>query len=180
MSECECLNNGSCMMNNQTSNYYCVCSDCTDGDVCQNIYYYVQHSMASSMLIYILLEELGFTRITLKTFFIFMLSVVTVLSFINNLITLLTCFIQKIRITVCGVYIILYSILSFIGIAFLEIIAIVTLFYNSDLLEHPLINCTLMPTFLSLIHDICLWLSAFIAVERLLIELFQYSLYRTR
>ncbi|CAF1518492.1 unnamed protein product, partial [Rotaria sordida] len=26
----------------------------------------------------------------------------------------------------------------------------------------------------------CLWLSAFIAVERLLIELFHYSLYRTR
>ncbi|CAF5094381.1 unnamed protein product, partial [Rotaria sp. Silwood1] len=37
-----------------------------------------------------------------------------------------------------------------------------------------------MPAFINLMYYICLWLSAFIAVERVLIEFFHYSLYRTR
>ncbi|CAF4609079.1 unnamed protein product, partial [Rotaria sp. Silwood1] len=29
MSECKCLHNGQCITNATTSNYTCVCSDCT-------------------------------------------------------------------------------------------------------------------------------------------------------
>ena len=105
-----------------------------------------------------------------------MISLLTVLSFINNLLTLSTCFIHKIRITVCGLYIIFYSIFSFIGVAFLEVIAIVALFYNNELKKHPLIHCALIPAFVNLTSDMCLWLSVFIAIERVLIQFFHYSL----
>lgn len=180
MSECKCLNNGQCLMNNETSNYYCVCTGCTGGEFCQNRYYYVQYSMSSSMLINILMEESASTRLTLKFLFIFLFSLLTVVSFINSLLTLSTCFIRKIRITICGLYIIIYSIFSFIGIALLEIIAVVALFYNDELNKYPVIHCALIPMFLYLTFNIYLWLSAFIAVERLLIQLFHYSHYRTR
>jgi hypothetical protein len=132
------------------------------------------------MLINILMEESASTRLTLKFLFIFLFSLLTVVSFINSLLTLSTCFIRKIRITICGLYIIIYSIFSFIGIALLEIIAVVALFYNDELNKYPVIHCALIPMFLYLTFNIYLWLSAFIAVERLLIQLFHYSHYRTR
>ena len=180
MNECKCLNNGQCMLNNETSNFSCVCSDCTGGEYCENIYYYVLYLMSSSMSIDILLEESSSTRITLKILFISILSLLAALSFINNLLTFSTCFKRKIRITVCGLYIIVHSITSFIGIVFVEIIAVVTLFYNNELEKHPLIYCTLLPTFQKLAYDICLWMSAFIAVERVFIQFGYYSIYRTR
>ncbi|CAF4632925.1 unnamed protein product, partial [Rotaria sp. Silwood2] len=58
--------------------------------------------------------------------------------------------------------------------------AIVGLFYNNALNKHPVIFCTFFPTFQTLIYDICTWLCAFIAVERALIECFDYSVFRTR
>ncbi|CAF3713690.1 unnamed protein product, partial [Rotaria sordida] len=69
---------------------------------------------------------------------------------------------------------------DFIYVAFLEIIAIIVLFYNNELNKHSLIHCTLIPTFVNIMYDMCVWLSAFIAIERVLIEFFHYSLYRTR
>ena len=180
MSGCKCLNNGQCVMNNETSNYSCVCSDCTGGEFCENIYYYVQYFMASSISIEILSKESTSTRILLKIIFIVIFSLLTVLSLINNLLTISTCWVPKIRITVCGLYIIVYSISSFIGLAFVEVIVIVTLFYNNELKKHPLIHCALLPTFLKVTYDLCLWMSAFIAVERVFIQFNYYSIYRTR
>ena len=180
MSACPCLNNGQCVMNNHTLNYSCICSDCTGGEFCEEVYSYVQYLMSSSISIDIFLQESPSTRMTLKILFIFLFSILTALSVVNNLLTLLTCFIRKVRITVCGTYMILYSIISLLGMVFSEMLAIVVLFYNNELKKHPLIHCVIMSAFFNFTHAICLWLSASIALERVLIQYSYISLYRTR
>ena len=180
MTACPCLNNGQCVLNNYTLNYFCVCSDCTGGEYCEDVYSYVQYLISSSISVEILLHESPSTRMALKILFIFLFSLLTGLSFVNNLLTLLTCFIRKIRITVCGIYMILYCIISLLCIIFIEILAFVVLFYNNDLKEHPLIYCTFISIFLNFAHAMCQWICALIAVERVLIQYCVVSLYRRR
>ena len=136
--------------------------------------------MSSSMSIEILLQELPSARMTLEIIFISLFSLLTAFSFVNSLLTLFTCSIRKIRITVCGLYIIVYSIISLLSVVFLEVITVVVLFYNNELKEHPIIFCTFPSAFLNFTYAICLWLTAFIALERVLIQYSYNSLYRTR
>lgn len=157
-----------------------MCSACAKDEFCENIQYYVQYAMSSWITINILLEESIAKQIALKFFYIFLFSMLTLSSLINNYLSIATCFIRRIRITICGCYIILYSISSCIAFLSLQIITVVVLFYNDQLKKNSIVYCNLIPTVLYLMYYLCRWLSAFIAVERALIQFFNYSIYRTR
>jgi hypothetical protein len=75
---------------------------------------------------------------------------------------------------------IVYSISSFLALIFLEMIAVATLLYNNELNKYPQLYCSILPALLYLALNINLWLSAFIAVERVLIQFEYLSIYRTR
>ncbi|CAF1210223.1 unnamed protein product [Rotaria sp. Silwood1] len=57
---------------------------------------------------------------------------------------------------------------------------IVTLFFNEELVKHSLIHCRIITTILNSTLILCLWTGAFVSIERVLIQLFKYSLYRSR
>jgi hypothetical protein len=65
---------------------------------------------------------------------------------------------------------------------FLEVVAIITLFFNNQLLLHSFLHCRFLLGCVNILLRVCLWTSSFLAIERTLIECFnsRFSLYRTR
>ncbi|CAF5095469.1 unnamed protein product, partial [Rotaria sp. Silwood1] len=49
-----------------------------------------------------------------------------------------------------------------------------------ELVKHSLIHCRIITTILNSTLILCLWTGAFVSIERVLIQLFKYSLYRSR
>ena len=160
-----------------------LCKECTGGPQCEITYNYLSFSMSSSMSVDVLSavtqeqhQFFLFLYTFLITFFVFV-------AIVNNLICIET-FLKstKIRITTCGVYLLVYSVYSLVGMCILEVITLVTLFFNDQLLSNSVLYCRFLPGCVNILYFASLWTSSFLAVERTLIECFNshYSLYRTR
>jgi hypothetical protein len=163
-------------------NFTPVCKECTGGLQCEFTYKYLSFSMSSSMSVDMLSEVTSDQQQAVLFFYTLLLTFFVFVAIINNVICIETFISPKIRMTTCGVYLLIYSTYSIVGMCLLEIITIITLFFNDQLLSHSVLYCNFLPGCVNILFFSSLWTSSFLAVERTLIECFnsRYSLYRTR
>jgi hypothetical protein len=89
-------------------------------------------------------------------------------------------FSRKIRITNSGVYLIVFSVCSLFYSVILEINILTLLHYRKFQQKNLLIYCTVCAALRRIVSLMCMWLSACIALERALIECFDYGLFERR
>jgi hypothetical protein len=117
----------------------------------------------------------------LKCIYIIIANALVLISCINNLISIQTLSRHRIRITPLGVYLILFTIFSAVEMFALEVS--IVLAYTRELSvskSYRYVYCNILSSFSVTPSFLALWLSAFIAIERVLIQCFKLSLYRTR
>jgi hypothetical protein len=117
----------------------------------------------------------------LKCIYMIIVNALVLISFISNLISIQTLFRHRIRITPLGLYLIHFTIFSAVEMFGLELS--VVLAYTRELSfskSYRYFYCNILDSFSVTPSFLALWLSAFIAIERVLIQCFKLSLYRTR
>ena len=141
---------------------------------------YLRFSMSASMSIDILSQRILEWQVTLIVIYVSLSTLHFVTAVICNLLAIVTLFRKKIRITSSGVYLIVFSLASLIGMILLYFRIIVTLFFNEELDKNTLIHCRIITTILNFTLILCLWTGALVSVERVLIQCFKYNFYRSR
>jgi hypothetical protein len=141
---------------------------------------YLRFSMSASMSIDILSQETLDWQVALTVIYVTLSTIQFLMATICNLLTIETLLQKKIRITSCGIYLLVFSLSSLIGMILLYIRIIVTLFFNEELDRNSLIHCRIITTILNLTLILCLWTGAFVSIERVLIQCYNYSFYRSR
>ncbi|CAF2877468.1 unnamed protein product [Rotaria sp. Silwood2] len=141
---------------------------------------YLRFSMSASMSIDILSQKTLKWQVALKVIYISLSTLQFLTATICNLLTMKTLLKKKIRITSLGVYLIVFILASLIGMILLYVRIIVTLVFNEELDKNSLIHCRIITTILNSTLILSLWTGAFVSIERVLIQLYNYSLYRSR
>ncbi|CAF1428684.1 unnamed protein product [Rotaria sordida] len=136
--------------------------------------------MSASMSIDILSQRSLKWQVALETIYVGLSTLQFLMATICNLPTIETLLQKKIRSTSLGVYLIIFSVASLIGMILLYFRIIVTLFFNEELDKNSLIHCRIITTILNFTFMLCVWTGAFVSIERVLIQLYKYSLYRSR
>lgn len=112
----------------------------------------------------------------------FAVAVLLFLAVINTLASLPTFLLAEIRLTNCGVFQILYcctGLLTLIGMQF----RMLTMLTFDNLLRtyaYRYFACNIIPVLVILMADSCMWLSALLAIEFVLLECFELNAHRTR
>ena len=155
---------GRCTLNQLANTTYCHCDPCYEGILC-DVRSYTQHEFNRG-LAYFIVCTLGLC-----------------FSLLNNGLCLelfITC--KKIRLSNCGVYLIIYSILSIVGsiLGFLD----GTLKYFPNVLydydRYPANRCIIAKVGHTVLVYLCLCFSAWVAVERSLVLWFEVKTNHTR
>jgi len=113
-----------------------------------------------------------------RIFYIIIITFLVVIGLINNIAGLMTFTRESIRITACGVYLIVFSICTIIFMIFFQIIVLTIVEYDTP--SFRLWSCYANP-YISLVMGFeVIWITVGIAIERVLIECFNMDLYGTR
>ena len=142
--------------------------------------YCLRFSMGGSILVDILRQTSLEWRLALKVVYVLLATVQFITSISCNLLMIRTLLQKKIRITSCGVYLLLFSLVSLIAMNIFYIRIILTLYFNKELNRNSLIHCRLSMAVSNCTQIICLWSAAFVSVERVLIQCFHFNIYRSR
>jgi hypothetical protein len=163
-SNASCLNGGECIADK------CICSTaCFLGDRCETYYNAIDLPLSSAMLEDTLTARIVYT--------IIITSLVTI-GLLNNIAGLMTFTRESIRITACGVYLIVFSACTIILMIFLQTIVLTILEYDTP--SFRLWSCYACPYISLTMGFTGIWMSVGIAIERVLIECFNMNLYGTR
>ncbi len=159
-----CLNDGQCISN------HCICSTaCFLGDRCESSYNIIDLPISSAML-----EDTPTARIV----YMIISTCLVVIGLVNNITGLMTFTRESVRITACGVYLIVFSTSAIICMICLQISVPTVAGYDTP--SFRLWSCYASP-FISLTMGFTgLWVSVGIAIERVLIECLNMNLYGTR
>ncbi len=104
-------------------------------------------------------------------------------AFVNNFLCLYTCISsKKIRITSMGIYLILYCISSLVTVIGIEIDLINILYFDhkTSSIPYGFFSCSFLPVLIISMASVSLWLSACVAIERILIESAVLQLFGSR
>ncbi len=159
-----CLNGGQCVANN------CICSTaCFIGDRCETYYNTIDLPFSSAML-----QDTFVARIV----YIIIITLLVVIGLVNNIAGLMTFTRENIRITACGVYLIVFSACTIIFLMLLQLIVLTIAEYDTP--SFRLWSCYGNPYISLVLGFTGIWISVGIAIERVLIECFDMNLYGTR
>ncbi|CAF2765642.1 unnamed protein product [Rotaria sp. Silwood2] len=156
----QCLNGGYCSLNGT-----CICSsDCFVGNFCEINYNAVRFPLTGA----ILQDTLATRDSYIGCFFLF-----GFIGLINNILSLITFIREKIRLTVCGIYLILLSIFG-IGLTFTIFTYIITIVrYKNQ--TYKLFACHFIPFIAVALNDGVILFTAAIAIERILIDCWNFQ-----
>jgi hypothetical protein len=115
---------------------------------------------------------------TARIVYIIISTCLVVIGLINNIAGLMTFTRESIRITACGVYLIVFSSTSIIYMICLQISVLTIVGYDTP--SYLLWSCYASPYISLTMGFTGLWTSVGIAIERVLIECFNMNLYETR
>jgi hypothetical protein len=110
--------------------------------------------------------------------YIVIVSFLVIMGLLNNIAGLMTFTRENIRITACGVYLIVFSTCTIILMIFLQTIVVTIADYDSP--SFRLWSCYANPYISLTMGFTGLWISVGIAIERVLIECFNMNFYGTR
>ena len=136
--------------------------------------------MGGSISVDILRQRSSEWQLALKVIYVSLATIQFATSISCNSLMIRTLLQKKIRITSCGVYLLLFSLVSLIAMNIFYIRIILTLFFNDELNRNSSIHCRLSMAISNCAQFICLWSAAFVSVERILIQCFHFSIYRSR
>ena len=148
----------------------CVCSSaCFVGNYCEINYNAVRLPLTGAIV-----QD----SLAARDIYIFSFGLFVFLGLVNNILSLMTFLREHIRLTVCGLYLIIFSILNlFLMIILLSYIMTIIRYNNPTYLYWA---CHIVP-FISLIMvDGSILFTVAIAVERVLIECFNFGMYGSR
>lgn len=156
-----CLNGGYCSATNT-----CICSSaCFIGDFCE-----IDYSAAHLPLAGAINEDSPSSRNAYIVIFFFF----GFIGLINNILSLTTFVREKIRFTAYGIYLIVFSILSIILMLTILTYILTAAQYNSD--AYKFAACHIIPFISLIMTDGSILCTAAIAIERVLIECFNFSI----
>ena len=159
-----CLNGGQCISN------HCICAtSCFLGDRCESSYNAIDLPIFSAML-----EDTFTARIV----YIIISICLVMIGLFNNIAALMTFTRESIRITACGVYLIVFCSTSIVYMVCLQINVLTIAGYDTP--SYRLWSCYASPYISLTMGFTGLWSSVGIAIERVLIECFDMNLYGTR
>lgn len=161
----KCLNNGQCVGNISLNTTYCQCDPCYIGIICEVRNSGQQQFDTTYVYWIVFIIELCF-------------------SVLNNSLSLelfISC--KRIRRTNCGIYLIVYSIISLISITLLVADQVIQyypnqLFKNKE--HYELFHCYVNKIGSNVFNYMCIWISACIALERGLVIWFYDKMNTTR
>ena len=146
----QCLNNGTCVMNYSSNTAYCLCTQCHVGNFCENIL--SQQNQYNTDYIYLIIYIVGLC-----------------IAVLNNSICLelfIRC--KSIRRTNCGVYLIIYSILSLLASS-LKLANSVVVYdksiFNGVRASRERFECIVEKVCSNAAAFLCIWFSACIQLE---------------
>jgi hypothetical protein len=146
----------------------------------QSVNKYLSYSLPGLISIDILRQNSAEWKLALEVIYMLVATLQFVLSVILNLIMIETLLQKKIRITTCGIYLLLFSFTSLIEMPIFYLRIVVTLYFNEQLDKNSLLHCRLSAAALDWSFFVSLWSCSFVAVERVLIQCFKFSIYRSR
>ena len=159
-----CLNGGECISDQ------CFCSTgCFLGNRCEIYYNAIDLPLSSAM---------SQDTLTARIVYVIIITSLVIVGLINNIAGLMTFIRESIRITACGIYLIVFSTCAIILMIFVQTIVLTILEYDTP--SFRLWSCYACP-YMSLVMGFTgIWMSVSIAIERVLIECFNMNLYGTR
>ncbi|CAF3412191.1 unnamed protein product [Rotaria socialis] len=147
-----CSDNGQCGVNITSNTTYCNCDPCHEGSVCELLIGW--QSQIDTTYVYLVVSIVGLF-----------------VSLLNNILGLelfIGC--GRVRRTNCGIYLIVYSILSMLSSILFAVNQSVQYYLEkipkSDLSHYPAYQCYFAKIGYNTLVYACIWLSACIAVER--------------
>ncbi|UJR22878.1 hypothetical protein I4U23_025907 [Adineta vaga] len=172
-----CLNDGICSFNDT-----CLCPPCYIGTSCDISVNVIKFSLTYAM--YYDSQNNGinsyFNSITFS--YTIIIALMLLISILNNLACLQTFFLHDIRSTNCGIFQILYCLTGLITLIGMQLRMLTMLEFDrlTQAYSYRYIACNIIPVLIIATGDTCMWLSALLAIEFVLLERFNWNLYRTR
>ncbi len=161
----KCLNNGKCAVNISSNTTYCQCDPCYEGILCGS--HLAAETQFDSTYPFVILSFIGLGLSVLNNGLIFELFICC----------------KRIRRTNCGIYLLVYSILSLISSILLVALEVQT-YYPNSLKNNPEQNqifyCYVGKIGYNMFIYLCIWFNAFIAFERGLIIRFDFKMNANR
>ena len=159
-----CLNDGQCIGNN------CICSTaCFLGNRCETVFNAIDLPFSTALM-----EDTATARVV----YMVIITSLVVIGLGNNIAGLMTFTREGVRITACGVYLTVFSTCSIILMIFLQILVLTVADYDTPSFRRW--SCYASPYISLIMGFMGIWISVGIAIERVLIECFDLSLYGTR
>jgi hypothetical protein len=110
------------------------------------------------------------------------IAMMLLMALINNIACLQTFLIPDIRLTNCGIFQILYCFIGLFTLIGMQLRMFTMLEFDSLIKAYfyRYIACNIIPVLVIIMGDVCMWLSALLVIEFVLLECLNFNLYRSR
>ncbi|CAF5056026.1 unnamed protein product, partial [Rotaria sp. Silwood1] len=173
----DCLNGGICSLNET-----CICSPCYAGNSCEISTNVIKFSLTFAMR-WDIEQTLTNSNFNVPEFtYTFVISLMLFMAIINNIACLQTFFLHDIRLTNCGMLQIFYCISGLITIIGMQLRMLTMLKFDAltTAYSYRYAACNIIPVIVILMGDTCMWLSSTLIIEFVLLECFNFDIYRSR
>ena len=163
-------NNTVCLNAGQFVEDHCDCTKiCFVGNRCEISYNAVDLPFASAIL-----QD----RSSTQAVYIAIITIMVLIAIVNNIFALATVLRERIRMTVCGVYLIVFATFSLFVMCLFQTTAVTVARYDSP--SYRLWSCNIIPYITLTLGYTAIWLSVGVSIEKVLIECLNYGLYGSR
>ncbi|CAF3692187.1 unnamed protein product [Rotaria sp. Silwood1] len=173
----DCLNGGICSLNET-----CICPPCYAGNSCEISTNLIKFSLTFAMR-WDIEQTLTNSNSNVPEFtYTFVISLMLFMAIINNIACLQTFFLHDIRLTNCGMLQIFYCISGLITIIGMQLRMLTMLKFDAltTAYSYRYAACNIIPVIVILMGDTCMWLSSTLIIEFVLLECFNFDIYRSR
>ena len=165
MSSCMNSNSTICFNGGQCVEDHCDCSNvCFVGAHCEIPFNVIDLPFPSAIL-----QD----RAPTHTIYIIVITILVFIAFVNNIFALAASLRERIRTTVCGVYIIFFATCSLILMCLFQTTVLTVARYDTP--TYRLWSCNIIPFTSLTLGYTAMWLSVGISVEKVLIECFNFN-----
>ncbi len=172
-----CLNGGTCSFNDT-----CICPPCFIGKSCELCVNVIKFSLTYAMH-WDIREASTYSNFNIPEFiYTTIIALMVFMALINNIICLQTFLLPEIRLTNCGIFQISYCFIGLIALIGMQLRMLTMLEFDllTEAYFYRYMACNIIPVFVIIMGDTCMWLSALLVIEFVLLECFGLNLSRSR
>ncbi|CAF2876811.1 unnamed protein product [Rotaria sp. Silwood2] len=165
-----CLDDSNCINNGRCFSGVCVCTN----EYFTDQHHEIRNHALTLPIVGAILDDIP----SLRHFYLFIFIFLAAIGLVSNIFSLVTCIRDRIRYTVCGVYLIMFSVCAIIMMTLFLTNIIIAAQYDNYLLR--LWACHGYPYLFLVIINISILITAVIAIENLLNRYFSVDRFRSR